>query len=154
MCPPARAATRHRLPTPQVFLAIFDYIDRIFAIIRPRKLLYMAIGAIGGMPSKGTHWIGCWALCPAPSTRQGHPDSQGIGFSSGPSRFPALSAYPIPHFLFALPPDGVAPRAKMNQQRSRRFRAAQDAEEKAREEEKLREEFAKQVRGGGSLTGA
>ncbi|GAB4819080.1 hypothetical protein N2152v2_006126 [Parachlorella kessleri] len=29
----------------EVFLAIFDYMDRLFAIVRPRKLLYMAIGA-------------------------------------------------------------------------------------------------------------
>ncbi|KAJ3315681.1 5'-3' exoribonuclease 2 [Boothiomyces sp. JEL0838] len=64
----------------EMYIEIFKYIDRIFGMIRPRKVLYMAI-------------------------------------------------------------DGVAPRAKMNQQRSRRFRAAQEEEIKRKDEEHIRREW-------------
>jgi 5'-3' exoribonuclease 2 len=59
---------------------IFKYIERIFNMVRPRKLLFMAI-------------------------------------------------------------DGVAPRAKMNQQRARRFKAAREAEERLEAAQKLRAEY-------------
>ena len=64
----------------EMFEAIFEYIDKLMKILKPQKLLYMAV-------------------------------------------------------------DGVAPRAKMNQQRSRRFRAAKESIMKKAEVTRIREEL-------------
>jgi 5'-3' exoribonuclease 2 len=66
----------------EMYENVCHYVDRLFRIMRPRKLLYLAI-------------------------------------------------------------DGVAPRAKMNQQRARRFRSAQEARENLEVEENVRHELTK-----------
>lgn len=63
-----------------MFSNIFAYLDRLFAVVQPRKLMYMAV-------------------------------------------------------------DGVAPRAKMNQQRSRRFCAARDRDEIQQIDDDIRAEL-------------
>ena len=69
----------------EMYAAIFKYIDRVFSVVRPRKMLFMAI-------------------------------------------------------------DGPAPRAKMNQQRTRRFKAAKERADKAAETVALRAELKAQGR--------
>lgn len=67
----------------QMFEAIFEYTEKVIGMIRPRKLVFLAV-------------------------------------------------------------DGVAPRAKMNQQRTRRFRAVQENEEKRKQIEKIRKKLREQ----------
>ena len=69
----------------EMFNNIFDYLDSIIRIVKPQKLIYMAI-------------------------------------------------------------DGVAPRAKMNQQRSRRFRSALESEQLVTLEQEIYKKWSREIK--------
>ena len=54
-----------------------------------------------------------------------------------------LVEFVLPKKLLYIALDGVAPRAKMNQQRARRFRAAKDSQISTEVDEKLKEEISR-----------
>ena len=96
-----------------MMIEIFAYLDRIVDIVRPRQVLYMAIGTIDLFLLVTNHCnCGMFSTC----------------------------------FTNDAVLDGVAPRAKMNQQRSRRFRAAQLAEAEREAEAKVEKELKGKLR--------
>lgn len=90
----------------EMMVAIFEYIDRLFNIVRPRRVLYMAIDGV---------------------------------VSDFERQKPRSFFFPVQtnQLCFYL---RQAPRAKMNQQRSRRFRASKEGVELVEEKNRMREE--------------
>ena len=76
------------------------------------------------------------------------PSSEDEVFVAILARIEALVAVAQPRKLLYLAVDGPAPRAKMNQQRSRRFRAAHEAERSRLLAERLRARFREDGRAG------
>lgn len=88
----------------EMMIAIFEAIDRMLNIVRPRKILYMAIDGVVS--------ISVWNII--------------LFICKLVTRSNLISK---------------APRAKMNQQRSRRFRATKETSEKIVEVNKIREKL-------------
>ncbi|KAM0797988.1 exoribonuclease 2 [Usnea florida] len=84
----------------EMMLAIFKYTDRVVNMVRPRKLLLIAVGT-----STTAMLNSLESVC----SQKGYLMGQDFEIVEW---------------------NGVAPRAKMNQQRSRRFRSAQEAAQK------------------------
>ena len=71
------------------------------------------------------------------------PESEDVMYANIVNYTDRLIRILRPRKLLYIAIDGVAPRAKMNQQRARRYRAAQEALEQAREEAKVLNQFEK-----------
>ncbi|KAL2328421.1 hypothetical protein Fmac_021848 [Flemingia macrophylla] len=112
------------LPTTfeDVFSNVFNYIDRLVESVRPGKLLYMAIVYSELVPIQAYK---SFLSCSIENRKFICSNNEGLRFS----------------YI-----DGVAPRAKMNQQRRGRFQTAKQNELREAEVEKLKKRFKMEVK--------
>ncbi len=99
----------------EMMLEVFKYTDRVVNMVRPRKLLMIAVGMSCNW-MRAFLWKASYYIDLRVAERGG--------------RFFSYQSWRVRNLLTPGILDGVAPRAKMNQQRSRRFRSAQEAKEK------------------------
>ncbi|CAL5423938.1 unnamed protein product [Camellia sinensis] len=136
--PPKTFQKPHKLlymPSPpktfqKVFNNIYEYIDRLFSIVQPHKLLYMAI-----VFNNIYEYIDRLFSIVQPHKLL-YMDYNILQIQGKENEF-----YSFNNFYCNFHSDGVAPRAKMNQQRTRRFRTAKDNDIAEAEENRLRKEF-------------
>ena len=104
-----------RLSEPEMINKVFAYLEKLFEIVQPQQLLFMAVDGAHGLP-----------LCLLTLSQQNMRLS--VAAQSRRSKcVPLISSFITTDCLLTVA--GVAPRAKMNQQRSRRFKSAREAEE-------------------------
>lgn len=96
-----------KLTEQQMIVKVFNYLEKLFQIVQPKKLLFMAIDGALKLPACSSQGA-CFTV------------KIGVTASLANMKHRFLS------LAWSYVCIGVAPRAKMNQQRSRRFKAAKE----------------------------